>query len=106
MKECSEETVQLYNNYRFKDVSRFGLVKCFFQLSSGTDIENVAFIYPLECCSAYNPASTHITAVMRSSSLRVINVKDICRNCIYITVTGNGRENNYVCEFANKIETD
>ena len=92
--------------YRFNNVSHFAQVKCFFQLSLGTDIQNVALIYPLECCSPYNPASTHITAVTRINSLRVINIKDICRNCIYITIAGNDKEHNYVCEFANKIETD
>lgn len=93
-------------HYCFKNVSHFAHVYRFFQLSLGIDIQNGAFIYPLECSSPYNSASTHITAVTRINSLRVINIKDICRNCIYITIAGNDKEHNYVCEFANKIETD
>ena len=99
-RNCS--TVQ----YRCQNVYSFGQVKCFFQLSSGADTQNVPFIYPLECCSPYNPASMHITAVTRSTSLRVINIADIWRNCIHITIAGNGTERNYVCEFANIVETD
>ena len=91
--------------YRFNNVSHFGQVKCFFQLSFGTDLQNVALIYPLECCSPYNPASTHITAVTRINGLRVISIKYICGNCIYIIIAGNDKENNFVCEFVNKIET-
>ena len=69
-----------------KNVSHFATVKCFLQLSLGTDIQNGALIYPLECCSPYNPTSTHITAVTWINSLRVINIKNIWRNCISITI--------------------
>ena len=99
-RNCS--TVQ----YRFENVYSFGQVKCFFQLSSGTDIKHVAFIYPLECRKSYDPASTHITSVTRNANLRVINIKDIWRNCIFITIDGNDTEHHYVCEFPNKIEKD
>jgi len=67
----------------------FGQVKCFCKFSLGAEVKNIAFVYPLESCAVYNPASTHITAVKRDDGiLRAIDIRDICRNCIYIEIVG------------------
>lgn len=86
----------------------FGQVKCFCKFSLGAEVKNIAFVYPLECCAPYNPASTHITAVKRDDGiLRAIDIRDICRNCIYIEIVGeDGTFQCYTCEFPNKIEVD
>ena len=95
VKGCFEGTVQLYTVV-LKTKAILPRLKCFFHLNLETDIQNGALIYPLECCSPYNPESTHITAVTRINSLRVINIKNICRNCIYITIAENAAEHNNV----------
>ena len=53
-------------------------------------------------------ASTHITAVKRDDGiLRAIDIRDICRNCIYIEIVGEDAALQcYTCEFPNKIEVD
>lgn len=63
-------------------------------------VKNVAFVYPLECCAPYNPASTHITTVKRA-----VDIKDISRNCMHMEIVGeDGTAQCYVCKFPNKIE--
>ena len=86
----------------------FGQVKCFFKFSLGAEVKKIAFLYPLECCAVNNPASTHITAVKCNDGiLRAIDIRDICRNCIYTEIFGeNGTLQCYACEFPNKIELD
>ena len=94
--------------YCSKQSYAFGQVKCFCQLSLGTEVKNIALVYPLECCAPCNPASTHITAVKRDDGiLHAVDIKDICRNCIYIEIVGeDGTFQCYVCEFPNKTEVD
>ena len=86
----------------------FGQVKCFCQFSLGAEVKNIAFVYPLECCAPYNPVSTHITAVKRDDGiLCAIDIRDICRNCIYVEIVGeDGTLQCYTCEFPNKIKVD
>lgn len=51
----------------------------------------------------------HVTAVTRDEGiLHAIDVKDICRNCLYVEIVGaDGTvQQRYVSEFPNKIKVD
>ena len=54
----------------------FGQVKCFCKFSLGAEVKNTAFVYPLECCAPYNPASTPaslLSSVMMVSYVLLIS---------------------------------
>ena len=94
--------------YCSQQSNAFGQVKCFSKFSLGAEVKNIAFVYLLECCAVYNPPSTSITAVKRDDGiLCATDIRDICRNCIYIEIVGeDGTLQCYACEFPNKIEVD
>lgn len=64
-------------------------MKCFCKFSLGVELKNIVFVYLLECFVFYNFVFIYIIVVKRDDGiLRVIDIRDICRNCIYIEVVG------------------
>ena len=82
----------------------FAQVKYFIELKSTTVTHYLAVVLPLNC-PTYDRSVANITVVTRSSVPCIIEIVQICSNCLFLDIVDDPQRA-FVCEFPNRFVQD